>query len=311
MRGPRLITSSSARCYRLCPRKYRLSYVQGLRPKRDAFALRFGTLWHALMEVWWGVPADEVAIPSDVDPFDRAKANAMLAGYTARWRDHRTSRSSRSSGVPGPCATPGREVEGWAVAGKVDGSSGRTAGTPPGAQDHSEDLTRVGTTGPTSPSTCKSRSTTRAPRFGHPSSVLYTRAKPQLRSGPRCRCWIKRREDRCGRARPARHHEGRQRWRQDAGLGAGLPRRPASRAGRVRAPRLEAIASGPTTSTPRRGRAPRRGAERLAGRPRRHGPSSSGHRARYWPRTTTPASSGAGARMAVCSGTGTRTTTEG
>ncbi len=189
MRGPRLITSSSARCYRLCPRKYRLSYVQGLRPKRDAFALRFGTLWHALMEVWWGVPADEVAIPSDVDPFDRAKANAMLAGYTARWRDHQ---DFEVIAIERPFQVPlrdgaGREVEGWAVAGKVDGlirQDGRNL-----LLEHkttSEDLTLGGDYWAHLTLDLQvSLYYAGAAALGHPvEACLYdVAAKPQLRSG--------------------------------------------------------------------------------------------------------------------------------
>jgi len=115
----KLITASSVKCFRFCPRKYKYAYVAGLRPRREAAALVFGTLWHSGMEAWWqGLGWT----PGPADPFDLAKAKALLAGYGARWPQdsHEVLAIERSFEAP-LRDSAGRPVRGWRIAGKVDG----------------------------------------------------------------------------------------------------------------------------------------------------------------------------------------------
>jgi hypothetical protein len=80
----RLLTNSEARCYRECPRKHRIKYVEGYRPLAEPGPLFFGTLAHtALAQIWQGQPAAFVA--GDADPFDLVRLEEMLRGYVARW----------------------------------------------------------------------------------------------------------------------------------------------------------------------------------------------------------------------------------
>ena len=51
--NPRLLTTSRAATFRLCPREEHLAYGLGYRPVVVADSLRFGTLWHLMMEAWW------------------------------------------------------------------------------------------------------------------------------------------------------------------------------------------------------------------------------------------------------------------
>ncbi len=86
-----LITSSSARCYRSCPRKYYFSYELGVRAREKAEPLRFGSLVHTGLETWLATGKNiEQALQSmrgDSYNYESAKAEAMLRGYHARWVD--------------------------------------------------------------------------------------------------------------------------------------------------------------------------------------------------------------------------------
>lgn len=95
--GLRVLTNSADSAYRACPRLYRLRYVDGWESTRDdAAARRFGTLTHRGLEALWlalGAGADTDgqmeaalrAIEAEADPYDRARAAALLTGYALRW----------------------------------------------------------------------------------------------------------------------------------------------------------------------------------------------------------------------------------
>jgi len=100
MRG--LITASRLATLRRCPREHHYRYALGLQSEAGAAAAR-GTLLHAGLEHWWlnakhGLPpldgalyalraACDVAAAKgqDVDPYDLARAEALMVGYDARW----------------------------------------------------------------------------------------------------------------------------------------------------------------------------------------------------------------------------------
>ena len=46
--------NTKRKCYALCPRKYLWEHVKNLRPMHGSTALRFGQVWHAIMEAYYG-----------------------------------------------------------------------------------------------------------------------------------------------------------------------------------------------------------------------------------------------------------------
>jgi len=91
-----LLTSSRLKTARACARLHHNQYNLGYRPLFDGDAPKFGTLFHAGLEAWWralmaGASADDAlvaalaAIAAEADPFERAKATALLTGYHFRW----------------------------------------------------------------------------------------------------------------------------------------------------------------------------------------------------------------------------------
>jgi hypothetical protein len=88
-----LLTTSRARSFRACARLHHYAYNLGFRTLRAAEALRFGTLMHLALEAWWrawmtgidALLAAMAALESESDPFDRARAEALMIGYHARW----------------------------------------------------------------------------------------------------------------------------------------------------------------------------------------------------------------------------------
>ena len=90
-----LLTSSRIRAAHACPRLDHYRYGLGLvAPSTGAMA--FGTAIHAGLEAWWstmrdGLPGDALdaalsAVSVDLaDPYDLARAEAMLVAYDVRW----------------------------------------------------------------------------------------------------------------------------------------------------------------------------------------------------------------------------------
>jgi len=92
-----LITASRLSAFRRCPRYHALSYDQRVEPTTAPVQYRWGTAMHRALEAWWIAARDGDAdgmharaiealesVP-DLDPYDRARAIASLAGYHARW----------------------------------------------------------------------------------------------------------------------------------------------------------------------------------------------------------------------------------
>ena len=91
-----LLTSSRASSFRACPRKHYYAYTLGWRTCREPAARWFGTCLHKGWEGYWrarkaGVlGADRLAaalqaLPTGMEPFDYAKATAILTVYTSIW----------------------------------------------------------------------------------------------------------------------------------------------------------------------------------------------------------------------------------
>lgn len=109
----KVITTSAARCFRACPRKYEWRYVKGLRPRVEAEALRFGTMVHeGLAAIWQRKP---FTFSESADPFDVAKAKALLVGYLERW----SLDGYEVESIEQPFDMP--LTRGWRLQGKRDG----------------------------------------------------------------------------------------------------------------------------------------------------------------------------------------------
>lgn len=102
-----LLTTSSEKCFGRCPRQYLHKYEQGIRAIRKADTLRFGSLIHQCLEIWWleiarmqtyghrGRPLGLVEEQLDselranrIDAFEHVRATEMMRGYHFRWFDN-------------------------------------------------------------------------------------------------------------------------------------------------------------------------------------------------------------------------------
>lgn len=85
----RVLTNSEMIVRRRCPREHHVAYELGYRPLGDVDVLRFGSMMHVGLEVWWkGLGMDaavEAAVLGATDPFEAAKVRVLLRGYDARW----------------------------------------------------------------------------------------------------------------------------------------------------------------------------------------------------------------------------------
>jgi hypothetical protein len=128
----KLLTISQLTTARSCLRKHDYEYTQGWRAQPSAEA-SFGTLIHKGLEAWWltaqdGGDGDErldaalAAIAVEADPFDRAKASALLKGYTSRWEGEALTVLGVEVEFRAPLVNPetGHVSRTWEVGGKID-----------------------------------------------------------------------------------------------------------------------------------------------------------------------------------------------
>lgn len=126
-----ILSSSRLRDARACQRLHHYRYGLGYRPAVEADALRFGTLGHLALEAWWRAPDASCALAlalqamaGEADPFERAKAEALIIGYDARWSQDRAL--YRVLAVEAQFRTPlinpetGRPSQTWQLGGKLD-----------------------------------------------------------------------------------------------------------------------------------------------------------------------------------------------
>lgn len=119
----RRLTVSSARCFRLCPRKYKYRYVDGYVPVDTPEPLAVGQLLHTGLEgIWSGMPQ---TWPENADPYHVALVEALLDGYVARWGMPADAVAVEAEFVA-PLVNPdtGRPSQTWELAGKIDALAG-------------------------------------------------------------------------------------------------------------------------------------------------------------------------------------------
>lgn len=97
-----IYTNSSLNTFRRCAREYYFRYVLLRKTRSVTEVLRFGSFFHFGLNAWWREPGDGLAKciaahdairerahlnREDADPFELAKAEELLVGYTVRWGD--------------------------------------------------------------------------------------------------------------------------------------------------------------------------------------------------------------------------------
>lgn len=135
-----LLSNSRTKTARACMRLHFLRYDQGWASISEAPALRFGDLFHRGLAAWWLAPSTGrldpalTAMSGEADPFERAKAEALMIGYDARWaQDFSLETLEVECEFRAPLRNPetGRASKTWALGGKLDlvvRSSGRVLG---------------------------------------------------------------------------------------------------------------------------------------------------------------------------------------
>lgn len=128
-----LLTQSRLAAARRCQRFHHLRYELGYSALVELGGRRFGTLFHGGLEAWWlakqaGFNDDEcltnalAALVGESDPFELAKARALMTAYHLRW----ASEPFEVLGVEAQFATElrnpatGAASRTWALAGKLD-----------------------------------------------------------------------------------------------------------------------------------------------------------------------------------------------
>lgn len=122
-----VLTVSSTKAYRRCPREYYLGNVKLLRPRRErAQALRYGSAVHLGLETYLSTGDIQAAIATlttaDLDPFDAVRAEVMLIGYDARWADSGLETIAVEAEFDCPMTNPatGAASRTYRLAGKID-----------------------------------------------------------------------------------------------------------------------------------------------------------------------------------------------
>lgn len=121
-----LITSSSCKAFRRCPRYYKHRYVNGVVGTGRAATLERGTAVHAGLETWFRTGDLEHAIIDATrgvaDPYEVAYLDALLTAYAARWGDEPLVVLAVEAEFRGALVNPatGACSRTWQRAGKID-----------------------------------------------------------------------------------------------------------------------------------------------------------------------------------------------
>ena len=125
-----ILSTSAAKVYRSCPRKYYYAYVLRRRSVEDAAALRFGTLLHLGLERWWQTVDLDAAFAAmreqytrlTAAPLDAVRAEELLRGYHARWAGESYDVLAVEATFTAPLVNPdsGAPSKTWSLGGKID-----------------------------------------------------------------------------------------------------------------------------------------------------------------------------------------------
>lgn len=123
-----VLTASRMKDARACMRLHRYRYEDGYRPAKDADTLRFGTLVHRGLEAWWRASGDLRldaalgAMEGESDPYELAKARALLVGYHVKWAGEQIEVLAVEAEFRTALINPetGRPSRRWELGGKID-----------------------------------------------------------------------------------------------------------------------------------------------------------------------------------------------
>lgn len=124
----KLLTASRMKSFRACARQHYYAFVLGKRPLHESEALSFGSIMHAALEAYWSTgPANALDLalqhlPEGMDPYARARAEAMLIGYDVAWGDEGFEALAIEKEFKLPLINPdtGASSRTWQLAGKID-----------------------------------------------------------------------------------------------------------------------------------------------------------------------------------------------
>lgn len=128
------LTSTRMKTARACKRQHHYEYNLGYRPAQEADTLRFGSLCHRGLEAWLlaikaGLPVDvwlekalEALRSGTSDPFELARAEAMLIAYHLRWSEVPLKVLAVEVQFEAALRNPdtGRTSRTWRLGGKLD-----------------------------------------------------------------------------------------------------------------------------------------------------------------------------------------------
>jgi hypothetical protein len=119
------LNSSGIRALQRCPKFYKFAYEDGYAPIDKGQALSVGTYVHECLEAWWKAESGKrleamtsVMPHTSIDPYNLARAQAMLAGYAIKWQDEAEKYDVLGTEVPWEMSAPGKQ--GWKLYGTVD-----------------------------------------------------------------------------------------------------------------------------------------------------------------------------------------------
>lgn len=119
-----LLTQSRARAARLCARYHHLRYVLRYQAVESREELEFGTVVHFALADWWASKDLDASLAhlAPLEPFARARAEAMIRGYHVRWGDEPLEAVSIEQSFECALVNPDTSAESklWRLAGKLD-----------------------------------------------------------------------------------------------------------------------------------------------------------------------------------------------
>lgn len=136
----KLLTNSMRRKFGSCPKSYQHAYVMLRRPRIDAEALTFGTLWHKVMEAWWGSNTEHrllsaqhalsVELGRGSDPYHVGTCRALLSVYDRLYRNQQLETIDVEVEFRAPLMNPetGGVSKTWMLAGKIDAIARENSG---------------------------------------------------------------------------------------------------------------------------------------------------------------------------------------
>lgn len=121
-----VLSTSAMKTFRACPRRYYMRYERRIRSLAVSDALRFGRLFHLGLEVWWQTLDVDAALvrmaAAESDPYELAKARALLRSYVARWGNEPLTVVGVETEFVAPLVNPrtGAASKTWELGGRID-----------------------------------------------------------------------------------------------------------------------------------------------------------------------------------------------